>query len=56
MRAYCQYLQYIYIATLFAIVPVQAIFLNAFRANAHNNSLSFDDKDDSFTCVLLTAL
>jgi hypothetical protein len=51
-----QYLQYIYIATLFAIIPVQARLLNALRANAHNNSLSFNDKDDCFTCVLLTAL
>jgi hypothetical protein len=41
-----QYLQYIYIATLFPIVPVQARLLNALRTNAHNNSLSFNDKDD----------
>jgi hypothetical protein len=43
-------------ATFFVIVPEQTRTIKIISVQARNNSLSFNDKDDCFTYVLLTVL
>jgi hypothetical protein len=43
-------------ATFFVIVPEQTRTIKIISGQVRNNSLSFNDKDDCFTYVLLTVL